>query len=511
MNDWTAGYVTDISYTFGYYAELNPLRIRQVFSYVGLRYPEIGTACELGFGQGMSVNIHAVGSAAEWYGTDFNPSQVAFAQDMALASGSGARLFDDDFESFVSRSDLPDFDYIGLHGIWSWINDGNRAALVDFVRRKLKIGGVLYISYNTLPGWATFSPMRHLMTEHAEIAGSGGFGIVNRINAALEFSENLLKLNPTFSRINPQIAERISKIKEQDRNYLAHEYFNRDWHPMHFSTMEDWLFPAKLSYVGSAQLTEHIDVINLSNEQLCFLKEIQNVTFRETVRDFIVNQQFRRDYWVKGARKLSILEQVEQMRALRVISTVHRADAVLKVKGALGDASLSEVVYNPILDFLADHKIRTIGQIEQAMKDKEITLSQVVQAVMLLTGSGQMSIAQEENIILKAKKQTDKLNHNIMSKAGNSGDIAYLASPVTGGGIAVKRFHQLFLLGISNGKKQPGECAQFAWQVLVVHGQQIMKEGKPLVAMEENIKELTEQATEFFEKQLPILKALQLV
>jgi len=26
MSDWTAGYVADIGYTYGYYTELNPLR-----------------------------------------------------------------------------------------------------------------------------------------------------------------------------------------------------------------------------------------------------------------------------------------------------------------------------------------------------------------------------------------------------------------------------------------------------------------------------------------------------
>ena len=26
MTDWTAGYVADIGYTYGYYTELNPLR-----------------------------------------------------------------------------------------------------------------------------------------------------------------------------------------------------------------------------------------------------------------------------------------------------------------------------------------------------------------------------------------------------------------------------------------------------------------------------------------------------
>jgi len=53
MSDWTAGYVTDIGYTFGYYNELNPLRVRLAFLNAGLSIPEVGTACELGFGQGM--------------------------------------------------------------------------------------------------------------------------------------------------------------------------------------------------------------------------------------------------------------------------------------------------------------------------------------------------------------------------------------------------------------------------------------------------------------------------
>jgi hypothetical protein len=65
-------------------------------------------------------------------------------------SGSRANLYDDAFVDFVNRPDLPDFDYIGVHGICSWISRDNRQVLVDFVRRKFKVGGVMYISYNTL-------------------------------------------------------------------------------------------------------------------------------------------------------------------------------------------------------------------------------------------------------------------------------------------------------------------------------------------------------------------------
>ncbi len=146
MADWTAGYVTDVAYTFGYYPELNPLRSKLALLNRRLHCPDFETGCELGFGQGISVNIHAAASSAAWCGTDFNPAHAAFAQELSVAARLGARLFDDSFEQFAARDDLPEFDYIGLHGVWSWISDANRSVLVDFFRRKLRVGGVLYIS-----------------------------------------------------------------------------------------------------------------------------------------------------------------------------------------------------------------------------------------------------------------------------------------------------------------------------------------------------------------------------
>ena len=369
---------------------------------------------------------------------------------------------------------------------------------------------MLYISYNTLPGWAAFAPMRHLMTEHAEVIGAEGHGIVSRINGALEFTEKLLATNPIYARANPQISERIKKINEQNRHYLAHEYFNRDWHPMHFATMADWLTPAKVDFACSAHYPDHIDAINLTTEQQAFLMDITDTMFRESVRDFMVNQQFRRDYWVKGARRLSALEQAEALRTQRVILLIHRPDISAKIAGALGEATLSEDVYNPILDFLADHKPKTIGQIEQGVKGSGIIFAQVRQAMMVLIGAGHLAAAQEDAVISKAKKHTEKLNAHIANQARGSSNVNYLASPVTGGGVAVGRFHQLFLLALSQGRKQPAEWAQFVWQVLSSQGQNIVKEGKTLETAEENLTELTAQATSFAEKELPILKALQI-
>ncbi len=510
MSDWTAGYVADIGYTYGYYTELNPLRVRLAFFNAGLVPPEVGAACELGFGQGMSANLHAAASVVQWSGTDFNPAQASFAQELARVADSGAQLFDEAFDAFCNRPELPEFDYIGLHGIWSWISDENRAVIVDFVRKKLKVGGVLYISYNTQPGWAAMVPMRDLLTEHAEVLGSDGAGIVSRIDSALAFADQLLAANPAYARANPQIAERIKKIKEQDRHYVAHEYFNRDWQPMAFAKMAQWLAPAKLQWACSANYLDAIDAVNLTAEQQSLLASIPDPMFRQTTRDFCVNQQFRKDYWVKGARSLTALEQTEALRAQRVILVQPRADVSLKVTGSLGEATLQDAVYGPILDQLADHKPKSLAQLEQVLQPIGLNFVQLIQAVMVLSGAGVLLAAQDEATASKAKKRTERLNTHLMTKARSSNELSYLASPVTGGGITVPRFHQLFLLAKQQGHKQPQEWASFVWNLLAMQGQRLLKEGKTLETAEANLAELTEQATEFADKRLPILKALQI-
>lgn len=509
MNDWTAGYVADIGYTYGYYLELNPERVKLAFLNAGLVAPEIGTACELGFGQGLSVNMHAAASVCSWYGTDFNPAQAGFAKEVGSSCGSNAHLYDETFAEFAKR-DLPEFDYIGLHGIWSWISDENRAVIVDFIRKKLKVGGVLYISYNTLPGWGTFAPMRHLMTEHAEVIGADGLGIVSRIDGALDFTEKLLATNPIFARANPLVNDKIKQIKGQNRHYLAHEYFNRDWHPMHFGTMAKWLEAAKLTYACSAHYLDHVEAINLTAEQQAFLGEIHDPMFKQTVRDFMVNQQFRKDYWVKGARRLAPLDQAQGLRNLRFVMTAYRPDVGLKVIGALGEATLTDSIYTPVLDLMAEHKVLTLSEIEQAIKESGINFAQLIQTVLVLCGNGTFSAVQKDTAVAKAKKHTEKLNTHLMLKARSGNEITFLASPLTGGGVFVGRFQQLFVQAMQLGNKTPAEWATFVTQILAAQGQKIVKEGKPIGTHEEHIAELTAEAEDFALKQLPILKALQI-
>jgi hypothetical protein len=177
MSDWTAGYLTVD--TFGYYTELNPHRIPLAFMFAGLDPPQCLTACELGFGQGISANIHAAASGTRWFGTDFNPAHAGLARAMANASGAGADLVD---ESFAGSARATICRNSTSSACWHLDLDlrrkpGNHRR---FRRRRLAVGGVLYVA--TTQPMAAMAPMRDLLAEHAAVMGARRRASVRRVD-----------------------------------------------------------------------------------------------------------------------------------------------------------------------------------------------------------------------------------------------------------------------------------------------------------------------------------------
>lgn len=92
--------------------------------------------------------------------------------------------------------------------------------------------------------------------------------------------------------------------------------------------------------------------------------------------------------------------------------------------------------------------------------------------------------------------------------ARSSGDISWLASPATGGGVPVGRFEQLFLLGLEDGGASPKGLVVFAWERLDAQGQKLLRDGAALETPQDNVAELARQATDFVQTRLPLLRAL---
>lgn len=508
MSDWTEGYVASIGYTHGYYTELNPVRSELLLLHAGLQPPAVRNACELGFGQGMSINVHAATTHTRWYGTDFNPSQALNAQNMAQAAGHGAVLADQSFAEFAARDDLPEFDFIGLHGIWSWINDDNRHVLVDFLRRKLAVGGVVYVSYNTLPGWSTFAPIRHLMTQYASAHTAPGLPLDTRINEALSFAIRAFESGMAYGRENPKLSDRLAKLQSHSRAYLAHEYFNRDWHPMYFSDMAEYLQAAKLQFGCSANPIEHLDNLHMTAAQLEVLQSHADLVFRQGLRDFLVNQSFRRDYWVRGAVRLSTEERNQRLREQRVVLTTPAKRIAMKLTTVIGEVTLTPAVYEALFQIWGDHQPRSLGETVDALEPQGISLKMVSEAVIVLMNMGHLFAAQPHAQAGRARPSVCALNRFLVKQARDRIDAAALASPVLAGAFPVNRVSQLLMSAHAEGAMSPESAAQQAWAVLKSRSQRLLREGKPIEGDEENLAEMVKRAQDFFTQEQPILQAL---
>ena len=262
-----------------------------------------------------------------------------------------------------------------------------------------------------------------------------------RLAPALKFMEQLLGAEARYFKQNPAVGPRFERMKEQNPNYLAHEYLNDAWTLLYFSDVAAELSEAKLSYVGSAALLEHIDAINLSDEQQRIMAELTDPVLRETVRDFMINQQFRRDVFAKGALPHTSLSSRETWLETRFALSTARTDIPLKVIGARGEADLQPKSYEPLLDVLASGP-KTVRQMIADQKVADLGWARLTQALGILVGMGHLQPALPERNEGKRRERTKAFNTAVCQQARGSGDLSSLASPVTGGGIAVDRFGQ---------------------------------------------------------------------
>ena len=506
MSSWTAGYVTDLGYTHGYYRELMPTTLALAALAAGQRSPDPSgplTYCEMGTGQGFSANVLAAANPnVEVYANDFNPGQIAGARRLAKDAGlTNIHFSEQSFEERLNDDSLPEFDIISLHGIYSWINAQDRARIVEFIRRRLKPGGLAYVSYNTPPGWAAAAPVRHLLYLHAQ---STSGPTAARIDPAFAFIDRLAELGANYFKANPQAKTRFDKVKGQAKSYVAHEYLNESWNLLYHSEVAEEMTGAKLSFLGSAALLDQIDTINLTADQQQLLAGIAESPLRQTTRDYIVGQAFRRDIFVKGPSPLTATEAQAIWTDTRFALSVARGDVSLKVQGALGEAELQEEVYKPILDLLATGP-KTVRQLVADPAILALGWSRLQQALGVLAGVGSVQPCLEAKGDSKRGQRTTAFNNAILARALHSADLHHLASPVTGGAIGVDRIAQLLLLAHQQKQADP---AQFVWNILKPQGVQLIKEGKTIEGDKENLELLKVRQDEFKTKHLPVMQQL---
>ena len=182
----------------------------------------------------------------------------------------------------------------------------------------------------------------------------------------------------------------------------------------------------------------------------------------------------------------------------------------LNAKVGLGEGSLQRAIYEPIFTSLSGYKVKTLGDIENDVREKGLTLSTLIQPIFLLAGLGHISFVQDEQTIKSSLMTSQALNQDLRMRSRSIYGLNYLGSPLTGGAVSVSKFDQLFLSAFLGGKKDPAQLAAFVWEILSSQGQSLLNSDGTLKTSEQSISDLRERAADFINSQLPVLKALQI-
>ncbi|MGB9649910.1 MAG: class I SAM-dependent methyltransferase, partial [Stellaceae bacterium] len=299
------GYAADIPYLRDFKPMLAPAWLDHVALVAGIEPParRNGFAwCDLGCGQGVTAAIlAATHPAGVFHGIDAMPVHIDHARRLAAAAAiPKLELHVVDFAAAIGL-ELPQFDYIVAHGVYTWVGPEAQYAMRRFIDRRLKPGGLVYLSYNAMPGWARDLPFQGLLREFGRTFRGDDFG---RLTAAAELARTLAGAGVASLAGSFIVKELQERPEDYPPAYLVHEFMPPAWQPLFVTEVRRDMATIGLEQVGSATLSENFDWMVLDEAARRKLGAITDPDTRELVRDYYLDQRFRCDVFARSNRQL---------------------------------------------------------------------------------------------------------------------------------------------------------------------------------------------------------------
>lgn len=300
-----------VEYPGGVFPQTHPSRLAAIARLHGVpaASPARCRVLEIGTSDGGNLLPMALAyPQSEFVGIDLSEPAVAKGDQSVAALG---------LKNLTLRAEdlctLPDsfgrFDYVLAHGVFSWVPDPVRDALLALCRRVLTPNGVAYVSYNTLPGGHVSQMLAEMMRYHTR-----------RMTAPedqLQQARALMRIVHDGTNVPGPMGEMLKKearrvfedfgdpvlyhddLAEENRRFYFHEFAERaDRHDLQFLAEADY---HELSNAGFA--APAADLLATLGKQ--------DRVLQEQYRDFLCLRRFRQSLLVR--REVEIDEDARFM------------------------------------------------------------------------------------------------------------------------------------------------------------------------------------------------------
>ena len=309
-NDVQQTIYSELGYKSMPFPYTTPATLEAYAALVGISAPNPKNArvLELGATYGGNIISQALFNPdATFVGIELSQEQVEKGNEVIANAGlTNVSLVQSDIASI--GSEIGTFDYIIAHGVYSWVDDGVKEALLRLIDEHLAEDGIAYISYNTYPGWHTMDEVRQLMM------------FSNRDKTQFNHKEKVLHGKTIGSIVGSQILkydnlkERNSKflgalrsVMQKDEYYVGHDHLEPNNDPVYFYQFNDHLGAHNLAYLCDADLT--LSMVRSFDADIADTLDklaLNDHVAQEQYLDFMLDTTFRKSIICKAKHAESV-------------------------------------------------------------------------------------------------------------------------------------------------------------------------------------------------------------
>lgn len=269
--------------------DIQPRHLATLAALFNLQPPSLTTARILELGCGNGINLLATAQSwpqADCLGIDYSARQIAAGQKIIQAVGLNNIVLKQ-LDILDIDDSLGQFDYIIIHGVYSWVTPRVQNKLLNICQHHLVPNGIAYISYNTYPGWYLNQIMRD-MIQYYHV-----HQFTDKIIRPLE-TKQLLQWVIDRNQHHQDaytllLQEQLTRLQKPDGdNYLYHDLLEEENHPSYFYQFIEQAKQYNLEYVTDIKFRE-----GLSAWQTLKPRFSGDFVTQEQYMDFFSNRKLR--------------------------------------------------------------------------------------------------------------------------------------------------------------------------------------------------------------------------
>ena len=389
----------ELTYKSAAFAQSSPYKLEACATLLGINPPPCKTAkvLEIGCSFGGNLIPFAVNNKeARVVGIDLSGEQIKRGKEIVKEIGlENLELIHGDICEFKSDEK---FDYIIAHGVFSWVPDFVKEAILRVVRENLSQNGVAFISYNTYPGWKVKDVVRDLMLLAAKDKESTEDRLKAAKEALLVYKDFLLtKDNEYYEKKIPakMLMHWVEEVLSKSDFYIAHEFLEDINDPFYFKDFNSMLVKNGLTYLCEYTL-EDIFVPDLGISRV---DDYKNDKFKDRIDleqfiDIVNNKVFRQSLIVHSKAYEKIANKQigpSDVNKIHVVADFKKENGLWKDRYTLMPQDISwlcEVFYK-----MYPASINLSQILEILPEDKLVVYSAFVR---LLTNSASAMIVKDE-------------------------------------------------------------------------------------------------------------------